>query len=39
MYTFAAYPVIEKYMIAPPPAKAAAVSETAEIAETADAEE
>jgi uncharacterized membrane protein YesL len=22
MYTFAAYPVIEKYMIAPPPAKA-----------------
>lgn len=26
MYTFAAYPVIEKYMIAPPPVKPAAIS-------------
>ena len=26
MYTFAAYPIIEKYMIAPPPVKPAAVS-------------
>ena len=33
MYTFAAYPVIEKYMIAPPPAKAAVATETADAEE------
>lgn len=30
MYTFAAYPVIEKYMIAPPPAKATVTTESEE---------
>lgn len=33
MYTFAAYPVVEKYMIAPPPAPAASAEESAEDAE------